>query len=369
MSLWHSFKEMLSGTPAQNAHNENCTCSLPREKDTLSAIRDLSRVVLSNPDAVELYLALGNLYRVKGDVERAVQIRESLLVRPELAPAIKARTFFELGQDYHRAGMMDRALNAYTEAEKLGFNATQIKAELANLYATSGDWEKAVGLYTSLGNKTAEAHYLTRKAKDMQATEPKKAAALYEKAIKAHPASPETWAGLLCLHITNGKINNAAKILAKALDNIPTELSFMLFEEIMAMPTPQENHAHAFENEMTKYFMPVLEKRQPELFICYFAAILLKRCKKVDEANKWLGKALVLQPDFWLGRVAQLELSRAQYALPPLVDADLDFFVKKSSELKRFICSACGLNREQIFHCCPRCHSWHSAKYKISLNE
>jgi len=59
----------------------------PVSRDTQAAIAELAQVVKSNPDAVEIYLALGNLYRSHGEIERAVQIRHNLIVRPTLDPA------------------------------------------------------------------------------------------------------------------------------------------------------------------------------------------------------------------------------------------------------------------------------------------
>ena len=77
----------------------------PASRDTLAAIGELSRLVRDNPDLVEIYLALGNLYRAQGEIERAVHIRTSLMVRPGLEARVKARTLFELGRDYRRGGL------------------------------------------------------------------------------------------------------------------------------------------------------------------------------------------------------------------------------------------------------------------------
>ena len=93
---------------------------MPSTRDTLSVIHDLSRAVRNDPEAVDIYMALGNLFRSKGDIQHAVLIRERLMARPELDAAFKARASFELGQDYRRAGVVDRAQAASREARRPG---------------------------------------------------------------------------------------------------------------------------------------------------------------------------------------------------------------------------------------------------------
>ena len=127
----------------------------PPSRDTLAAIGELSRAVKANPDAVELYLALGNLYRAQGETERAVSIRSGLIERGDLPVDITAKVYFELGRDYKRAGFMDRALNALEQARDIAGNQPPIISELARLAAESGEYEAAADLYAMLGHAQA----------------------------------------------------------------------------------------------------------------------------------------------------------------------------------------------------------------------
>ncbi|MDL2285611.1 tetratricopeptide repeat protein [Desulfovibrio sp. OttesenSCG-928-F07] len=379
MSLWKRLKNQISSSGRKAESYPAGTT--PGDKDTITAIRELSRAIMDNPDAVEIYLALGNLYRARGDVERAVQIRESLLIRPELSSALKGKTYFELGQDYRRAGLLDRAHNAYMEAERLGIPSVQISAELALLYSSSGNWEKACEYFYAVGNNAAEAHYMVRQGTELlqnNRQEVKKALRIFNKALKIYPASIEGWSALVIEYAKLGKWGASAKALSKALEHVAPEKTFMLFEEVLAaLPAQQENQntkeyriaCDQFYKKMTEAFIPVLAKRPPELFPNFYGAMLLKRSNQLEEAEQWLDKSLVMQPNFWQGRLMHLSLARQQTTLPPLFDTDLDFFLNQSKHVKRFVCSACGLNRDQLFYSCQRCHSWHSATYKFTLNE
>lgn len=379
MSLWQRLKErLIPGGKKLDTYPDGTT---PGEKDTITAIRELSQAIMENPDTVETYLALGNLYRARGDIERAVKIRESLLIRSDLPQSVKGRIYFELGQDFRRAGLMDRAYNAYMEADRLGVAEKLINTELAFLYSSTGNWEKACEYYYAIGNEAAEAHFMTRQGAEIIQEDPrelKKAMRIFNKALKIYPGSVEAWAAMITQYALADKWGAAAKALSRALESISTVKAFLLFEEVMLIkPAESEDKLNSsyqaaqavFYSKMADSFVPVLAARPPEIFPNFYSSMLLKRAGRLEEAEQWMDKTLVMQPDFWYGRLTHLALARQQHTLPPLLDTDLDFFISQSEHVKRFVCSACGLNRDQLFYVCQRCNSWHSATYKFTLND
>ncbi|MGK0583936.1 tetratricopeptide repeat protein, partial [Proteus mirabilis] len=77
------------------------------------AIDAFIEAVQNNPDTSELHFALGSLFRRRGETERAVRVHEHLLRRGDLSKADRARAQHELAQDFFKAGLFDRAENAY----------------------------------------------------------------------------------------------------------------------------------------------------------------------------------------------------------------------------------------------------------------
>jgi lipopolysaccharide biosynthesis regulator YciM len=370
MSLWSRLKKRLFRTGDADARLTGGFYGIsPDEKDTISVIRDLARVVKNNSGALETYLALGSLFRARGDFERAVQIRERLLLRPDLANDFKARTYFELGQDYRRIGILDRALQAYSEAAQFGTPQTEINAELAVLYAESGDFAKAAHYHAGQGNNIAAAHYTVRQAEELRAQNRKKAAGLVNKALRIYSASPEAWSTLILEQITENKWKQASKMFQKSLEQIPPAKNFMLFEELLAFHTEGKTFDNAYYNSLAEHILPLVQERSPEVASYYFGALVLISCGRYEEADQWLSKALIIQPDFWFGHLAQLDLTRRQHELPPVLDTELDFFIAQSKKFRRFLCMACGLKRNVLFYSCPRCHSWHSADYLFTLSD
>src|SRR3981081_129358 len=73
------------------------------------AIEAFIEVVKVDPQTIELHFALGSLFRRRGEVERAIRMHENLLERADLAPEQRLHAMVELGQDYLKAGLLDRA--------------------------------------------------------------------------------------------------------------------------------------------------------------------------------------------------------------------------------------------------------------------
>ncbi len=83
------------------------------------AIEELTRAAAGAGDPLEIHLILGNLYREKGQVGRAIQEHQKLLQRPDLRKLEHANVLLCLGLDYKRGGFVDRALEAFTEVLRL----------------------------------------------------------------------------------------------------------------------------------------------------------------------------------------------------------------------------------------------------------
>src|SRR5467141_473413 len=92
------------------------------------AIESFIEVVKVDPQTIDLHFALGNLFRRQGEIDRAIRMHQNLLDRPDL-PADKRQTaVFERAQDFHRAGLLDRAEELFSrldggpfEVQALGF--------------------------------------------------------------------------------------------------------------------------------------------------------------------------------------------------------------------------------------------------------
>ena len=134
------------------------------------AIEVFIKVLEVETETVETHLALGNLFRRRGEVDRAIRIHQNLVARPTLAFDQRALALLELGLDYMRSGLLDRAESLFKELLEIGAHQRQAIDHLVDIYQQERDWEKALE-YTlrleKLGNRDfseRRAHFLCEQA-------------------------------------------------------------------------------------------------------------------------------------------------------------------------------------------------------------
>lgn len=373
----------------------------PTERDRLATITALSRAVRNDPDSVEIYMALGNLYRAQGDFERAVQLRKHLIVRPELSADVKARLYLELGHDYRRGGLIDRAMQCFEQAQKIEGLTPEITENMARLYAESGNFLQASNYFAKMGMKVPQAHYLVRASAEFLQNSDSGAKdegrKLLRQALRAYNGSVEAWSALLCDELKQSNWTLGQKILQEALEIVPQDMRFLLFEELLLLPQsfaapntisplihptlsddmspalPQADALHGqgqeFYSQCLSMLLPLLEAKQQSLLAQYYGAVFLQKSGNVEDARFRFIKALEIEPNFWAARLALLELGIPEKELSPAFLEHLQFFLEQIHNAKRFVCRHCGMSRNQTFYLCPRCHTWHSIGFRISLKD
>ena len=341
-------------------------------QDTRAAIEELSQVVKNDPEAVEIYLALGSLYRSQGEIERAIQIRNSLILRPGLEREFKARAFFELGRDFRRGGFLDRAEKAFQQARNNGYDPTSIHLEIANLSAERGNFERAADGYGELDLPLAQAHYLVRAAKEMlEEGDVPHGKRFLRHAVRAYPGAIEAWQEKLLLAYGAEDYSDLSELLNDSFEKVRPNLRFVLLEALYlaccsknAVDTSPDH-----EESVSEIVLKIIQNHEPEVLLCYYAALFKMKVRDFGQARSWLEKALVLSPDFWLARLELFELSRNDQTLTPFFKEQLNFFIERARSVRRFYCRQCGLKRDQVFFNCPRCRSWHSIAFRTDFSQ
>lgn len=139
------------------------------------ALEVFLRMVDVDNDTVETHFALGNLYRRRGEVERAIRVHENIMARPSLSDEHRVHAMFALGEDYFRAGLFDRAERLFLQLADGGGRHVHALRYLLRIYEQQRDWEQAIAAHKRLvavaspEQPTAIAHYHCELAEQMRA--------------------------------------------------------------------------------------------------------------------------------------------------------------------------------------------------------
>jgi lipopolysaccharide biosynthesis regulator YciM len=107
------------------------------------AIEAFIEVVKVDPETVELHFALGSLFRRRGEYDRAIRMHQNLLERADLGADQKVQALVELGQDYLKAGILDRAEELFKKLESTP-QAVTARQHLLQIYEQEKDWPRAI---------------------------------------------------------------------------------------------------------------------------------------------------------------------------------------------------------------------------------
>jgi lipopolysaccharide biosynthesis regulator YciM len=313
------------------------------------AIDAFIEAVQNDPDTSELHFALGNLFRRRGEYERAVRVHEHLLSRADLSRADRHRAQHALALDFLKAGLLDRAEEALRKLEGTAYEEQAMLALLA-IYERSRDWVQASEIARKLDAGSAgqfaarQAHYLCEQA---TAASPAEAEQLLQKALKAAPRSARPRIELAALRRRGGDAREAFELLMELAASTPTVVP------LVAKPLTDAAIACGRQVDAIKLLQANYEQA-PSLDVLDAIATLET---DADAARGWYVRHLQRQPSLVAAAkwIAGEKLEHEQFH--PDVQRALDHAVKP---LTRYRCAACGFEAKQHFWQCPGCQAWDS---------
>lgn len=318
------------------------------------AIDAFIEAVQKDPDTSELHFALGNLFRRRGDYDRAVRVHEHLLARGDLSKKERDRAQEALAQDFLKAGLLDRAELALRKLEGTAFE-DKARLSLLNIYERTRDWAHAADVAESLEDnqlgtfKLRVAHYRCEQAHDLRAQgRTTEALTLLEDVVNRIPHSARAWVSLADLRHSLNNTDGAWQALEHLCIHVPSHVPLIAHNLAMwgrmigriddtRQRLTQWQAQHTLSIDVTQALVSLSEQPQQarQLYIEH-----LKREPSLVAAGLWLaGESIGL--------------------------AEQDALLKKTLErqtepLKRYRCAACGFESRQYFWHCPGCQTWDS---------
>lgn len=123
------------------------------------AIEAFTEAAKANAETIELHFTLGGLFRRRGEVDRAIQLHQALVDRPDLGREQRLVAQFELGQDFLKSGLLDRAEALFKALENTPHKESALKA-LMEIYVQEKEWRQAIAIAESLGSLSSHPYQI-----------------------------------------------------------------------------------------------------------------------------------------------------------------------------------------------------------------
>ncbi|GAA0748868.1 lipopolysaccharide assembly protein LapB [Ideonella azotifigens] len=318
------------------------------------AIDAFIEAVQNDPDTTELHFALGNLFRRRGEFERAVRVHQHLLGRSDLGATERDRAQHALAQDFMKAGLFDRAEQCYKALEGTPFD-TEARLALLNLYERSRDWRAAADTAAALERSgigsfgTRIAHHWCELAQEADARgQGEEAASALQHARAAAPqaARPLMLAGQR--EVRAGRPAAALELWGEMRLRDPA--SFHLVAADYAQAALAAGKTDAARVVLTEAY-----EQNPDLALLRAVATL--DGSTVAQSPRLLHQ-LQVKPTL---SAAQALLARADGHWSAEETEALRAAVDKAAKpLQRYRCAACGFEAQRYFWQCPGCLGWDS---------
>ena len=319
------------------------------------AIDAFIEAVQHDPDTSELHFALGNLFRRRGEYERAVRVHQHLLSRGDLSQSDHHRAQHALALDYLKAGLLDRAEEALSKLEGTTHEA-QSHLALLSIYERSRDWVKASVVAKKLGDSGQGsfqgrlAHYLCEEAESLDVAEhAAQIVALLKQATEAAPNNARARMALAKTYEQTDRATEAYATLENLAAQVPTSLP-LVAAKLAALAQTLSCVPKALALLETSY------AKTPSLDVLN-AIVTLHKAQGDTHTSSLFAKHLEREPSLVAATqwIANEKFEHEEFH--PQVQRALD---RAAKPLQRYRCAACGFEASQHFWQCPGCQAWDS---------
>ncbi|MES1944953.1 tetratricopeptide repeat protein [Salinisphaera sp. PC39] len=329
--------------------------------DADKAIEVFVRLLEVDNETVETHLALGNLFRRQGEVDRALRVHQNLVARPNLKPVHRNQARFELAQDYLRAGVLDRAENLFRELVDQGMFLERALSGLVAIYEAERDWQQAIETTRRLESvrghslRPVIAQYFCELAENERAAGDAQAALRHIKSARGE------FRECVRASLLRGEIEEAAgdhaaaikayrQVLKQDVDFVTEILAPM--ERCFLARDDFDGYRRFLEEVIQRYEGPA-----PHIAL----ARLLERQRRNDEAIAHLSDYLQATPN-WIAFYHLLDLtwSGTRTGLSGPLDSLRQSLRQVIDRQPLYHCGHCGFSGRYLHWQCPSCKQWNS---------
>lgn len=322
------------------------------------AIDAFIEIVILDPETVDLHFALGNLFRRRGETERAIRVHQNLLARPDLPAEQRTQAQFELGEDYLKAGLLDRAEENFNLLIDSPYGAQAGRA-LLEIYQREKEWTRAIEAAQSLqqsgagGRQREIAQFYCELAQDeLVRNQADAALKLLEQALAADRKSVRATMLMGDAFLLKEDIEGALAAWRRVEHQSVPHVA--LVAKRLMDGHERVGRMREGVNLLRAY---LAEAPSIDLLEVVFKGVL--DLDGVEAANRLVSEELRRTPTLLgLDKFLEARLMNAPADIQPELAVVKTLVHGYTQKLARYQCSHCGFKARQFYWQCPGCNRW-----------
>ncbi len=316
-----------------------------------------------NGDTAETHLALGALFRQRGEVDRAIRIHQNLIARPHLDKSLRVHVMLELGQDYLKAGVLDRAEKLFLELVSIGGEVKRSLEYLLTIYEQEKEWNKAVQtaqklqVMTRLPMQTAVAHYYCElAAKEVVDHNPENALVNLKSALRTDKQCVRAILMMADIALQQKQYKKAIKHLRLVKSSDPDYISETI------EPIRQCYHHLNQEQPLFEYLWECLEEH-PRISVILALSDLIREREGDRPAIDFVTEQIRHHPSLrGLNRLIHLYLGNTVGDTKDKLELLNNLVSALLTRKPVYRCLHCGFSGNHLYWQCPGCHQWSTVR-------
>ncbi|CAH8202200.1 lipopolysaccharide assembly protein LapB [Vibrio aestuarianus] len=315
-------------------------------------------------ETIDTHLALGNLFRSRGEVDRAIRIHQNLISRSSLTIDQKNLALQQLAKDYMVSGFLDRAERIFEQLVDEPEHREGALQQLVAIYQQTREWHKAIDYgydLVKLGRKRMRsviAHFWCELAMQEKADgNDSKAIQNFKKALSEDPKCVRATISLGKLYLEREDYQHTIKYMQMVLEQ---DIDFI--GEIL--PTLADCYHHIGQEQHLVEFLRECIEKEAGVSAELMLAQLVAQHEGVGAAQDLLTRQLVKNPTMkGFYRLIDYHLADAEEGRAKDSLSTLQKLVGEQLKVKpHYRCRKCGFSTHSLYWYCPSCKNWGSIK-------
>lgn len=328
------------------------------------AVDTLIKMININSDTVETHIAMGNFFRHRGEIDRAIRVHQNLVSREEIQATQRENALKELGKDYTQAGFLERAENAYLQLLNSDKHYLVAQQQLFSIYQTTKEWDRAIELAERMvachgdNDDVSErlAHFYCEQAQvEMNQDQQQTALELLQKAVNADEHAVRPWLMLGNIALAQARYEDAHAYFLQV-----AERDINWFSEAIPQLEEIAEQTHQWDR-----FANALQAHWQECATSYLAMVdVFVEQGETAKAAEYLLTQLRQHPTMrgfktlmglYIDQIEDKASTESLKMLKELVEEQM-------TQRPKYRCQSCGFSGRKLYWLCPSCKKWGSVK-------